>query len=148
MRAFNFRLQTKLNLCKNQEKAAKERLMVCLASLEKLRTEQNKIRQRIAAIENNIRCLNQENKYNQELLINNEYLHVINNKDKELTGHIIDATQLVEEARQELIERRKETSSLEKLRERKWDEYMHETNLEEQKNTDESALIGFLRKQE
>ena len=148
MKAFNFRLQIKLDLCRNQEKAAKEKLMACLDKLEQLKTEQIKIRSRIETIENDIRGFNQENKYDQKLLINKEYLHILNNKDKVIIEQINEAALLVEEARLELVEKRKETNSLEKLRERKWDEYLQEVKAEEQKNTDESARIGFLRKRE
>ena len=148
MKAFHFRLQTKLDLCRNQEKAAKEELMVCLANLEKLRTEQKIIRQRISNIEDNIRSLNQKKIFNQEIIISGDYLKVLNKNDKELTEQIIQATQLVDEARQHFIERRKETNALEKLRERKWEEYVYETNIEEQKSADESAGVSFWRKQE
>ena len=146
MKTFSFRLQTKLDLSRNQEQSAKEKLMTCIAELEKLTTEQKKIRRRITAIEENIRCLSQENKFDQKALINNEYLQVLNDKDKALAERILEANHLVDEARRILMEIRKETNGLEKLKGRKWDEYVHEANLEEQKNLDESAMNGFLRK--
>ena len=147
MRVFRFRLQTKLDLSRNQEKAAKEKLMTRLTRLEQLRNEQKRIRSRMEILENDIRGINREHKYDQKLLINKEYLHVLKGKDKVIIEHILEASKLADEARQELVEQRKETLGLEKLREKKWDEYLDEAQTEEQKDIDESAMVGFLRKQ-
>ncbi|MDR1615722.1 MAG: flagellar FliJ family protein [Syntrophomonadaceae bacterium] len=145
MKSFHFRLQTKLNLCKSQEQMAKEKLAVCVNELEKLKKEQAKILDRINALENTIRVFNQEHMLTQEVIMNKEYLPVLREKHQTLEDKIQKAALLVEEARRDLLEKKKASNMFEKLRDKKWREYSEAVKLEEQKKTDEVAMISYFR---
>jgi flagellar export protein FliJ len=56
------------------------------------------------------------------------------------------AEQEVERARGVLLERTKETKTLNKLHEKEWQIYLQEWNREEQKLVDEIAITGHFRK--
>ncbi|MDR1159624.1 MAG: hypothetical protein LBK69_03260 [Syntrophomonadaceae bacterium] len=145
MRSFHFRLQTKLNLCKSQEQMAKEKLAACINELERLKKEQVKVFDRINILENNIRVFNQERMLTQEVIINKEYLPILREKSQILEEKIQAAALIVEEARKDLLEKKKASDMFEKLRNKKWQEYSEAVKLEEQKKTDEVAMISYFR---
>ncbi len=145
MKSFQFRLQSKLDLCVNQEQMAKEMLQARMKELDNLVAEQNLLKQKITELEDTIRIINSENGLSQQLLIHKEYLPILNKKNKIMLEKVRLAALKVEEARQYLIEKKKETNVLEKLRDKKWEAYINDVHTEEQKNNDEAALISYFR---
>lgn len=137
---FKFRLQKVLDI-----KIKDEELM---------KMEFAKIQQKKIEIESNLKNLeNNYSKYSinkasddiksQKITIN--YLLALNNSIKELSEELDKSVNELEKARKQLIGKQIERKSLEKLREKKYDQYNKEENLKEQKINDELASISYLR---
>lgn len=140
MHKFVFRLQTKLNIAIRQEKLAKEQLALKLQERDKIIEEINANLARLSAYENAIRNL----PFKESLIIK-EYLPIIRAYIKELYVELDKAEERVETARIILQECKKETKTLTKLKENEWKQYLHELNLEEQKEIDEIAINNHFR---
>ncbi|NLB87948.1 MAG: FliJ family protein, partial [Syntrophomonadaceae bacterium] len=95
---------------------------------------------RLTSYENAIRNL----PFKETLLIK-EYLPIIRAYLKELYEELAIAEERVETARKILLECKKETKALNKLKENEWKRYLHELNLEEQKEIDEIAINNHFR---
>lgn len=140
MHKFVFRLQTKLDISNRQEQLAKEQLALKLKERDKIVEKINANLDRLAAYENAIRSL----PFKETLLIK-DYLPVIRAHIKELEVELAKAEERVETARKILQECKKETKTLTKLKENEWQQYLHEMNLEEQKEIDEIAINNHFR---
>lgn len=146
MRAFVFRLQTSLNVSLRWEQQAKEELQACLAEKNRLEEQLKQTRDKLQHIENYIRELSLDNCLSPDILIYREYLPVLHTRCRQLQDSIEQAEERVEQARTKLLEKRRETMSLERLRDKEWQDYLHELNLEEQKLIDEVAMTAYYRK--
>ncbi|HWP98584.1 MAG TPA: flagellar export protein FliJ [Syntrophomonadaceae bacterium] len=146
MKAFVFRLQTSLNVSLRWEQLAREGLQACLAEKERLEKELEQIQEKLGRMEDYIRELGICNSLAPDVLIYREYLPLLHNQIRNLQGSIVQAEEKVEEARALLLGRRRETQSLERLREKEWQDYLHELGLEEQKIIDEVATNAHYRK--
>ncbi len=146
MKAFAFRLQTSLNVSQRKEQVAREELMACLAEKERLEKQLELNQSKIRRLEEHIRTLLASQSFSQEVLMYREYLPVLHAESRQLQQKIVRAEEMVEKARLELVERKKETQTLERLREKEWQEYMHDLLIEEQKAIDEIAINTHYRK--
>lgn len=146
MKAFAFRLQTSLNVSQRREQVAREALQACLAEKERLEEQLRLNQNKIDRLEEHIRTLLASQALSQEALMFREYLPVLHAASRELERKIETAEELVEKARLELVDRKKDTQTLERLRDKEWQEYMHELLLEEQKAIDEIAINTHYRK--
>lgn len=146
MKAFVFRLQTSLNVSLRWEQLAREGLQACLAEKERLEKELIQVQEKLQRMEDYIRELGINNSLSPDILIYREYLPLLHNQVRSLQVSIEQAEEKVEEARSLLLERKRETQSLERLREKEWQDYLHELGLEEQKIIDEVATNAHYRK--
>lgn len=140
MHKFVFKLQRKLDISKRQEKIASEHLALRLQERNAIIDNINTQLARLNIFENSIRTL----PFKQTLVIK-DYLPVIRNHIKALHIELAKAEERVETARNILLECKKETKTLVKLRENEWKAYLQELNLEEQKEIDEIAINNHFR---
>lgn len=146
MKAFRFRLQTKLNISIRQEQVAREELQHCIMERNRIEEELNRTLDRLMNLEQSIRNFDLEKHTFQQLLILKEYVPVLKMLIKEIEQKLKLAEQRLEEVRNVLMDRIKETRTLEKLKEKEWEAYLHELNLEEQKIIDEIAINNHYKK--
>ncbi|MEN6390219.1 MAG: flagellar export protein FliJ [Syntrophomonas sp.] len=146
MKAFKFRLQTSLNVSLRREQVAREELQACMAEKERMEEQLVQLNNKLTRIEERVRELGLAQPMSQEALMHREYLPVLHKQVKQMQARLASAQERVENARMMLLERKKESQSLERLREKEWQEYLHELSLEEQKVIDEVAISTHYRK--
>jgi len=101
---------------------------------------------RFQSLEQSIREMNTGQGQFPRIMINRQYIPVLNQQIKISEEYLATAEEAVEEVRMELIERMRETRTLEKLKDKAWHKYLHEMLLEEQKHIDEVAGTAHHRK--
>lgn len=146
MRAFHFRLQTKLDICQRQEQVTREEMHRRIAIRNQVLQELELLENRFQSLEQSIREMNTGPGQFPRIMINRQYIPVLNQQIKISEENLTTAEEAVEEVRMELIERMRETRTLEKLKDKAWHRYLHEMLLEEQKHIDEVAGITHHRK--
>ena len=146
MRAFHFRLQTKLDICQRQEQVTREEMHRRVAIRNQVVQELELLENRFQSLEQSIRELNACHGQFPRIMINRQYIPVLNQQIKASEEHLATAEDAVEEIRLELMGRMRETRTLEKLKDKVWHRYLHEMLLEEQKHIDEVAGITHHRK--
>ena len=146
MKAFKFRLQTSLNVSLRREQVAREELQACMAEKERVEEQMAQLNDKLARLEARIRELGLDQPMSQETLMHREYLPLLHKQIRQMQIRLDRAEERVEDARAMLLERKKESQSLERLREKEWQEYLHELSLEEQKAIDEVAISTHYRK--
>lgn len=146
MKAFDFRLQTKLNISVRQEDIARENLQASLQVRNEIARHLDQLADRVQEIESTIREQNQDMAAFSILVARRQYLPVLHQRKTEVQSHLQEAETVVDSARSHLFERARETNTLEKLKQRQWQEYLKEAQQEEQKVIDELATSGHFRK--
>ena len=146
MRAFHFRLQTKLDICQRQEQVTREEMHRRIAIRNQVLQELELLENRFQSLEQSIREMNTGQGQFPRIMINRQYIPVLNQQIKISEENLTTAEEAVEEVRMELIERMRETRTLEKLKDKAWHKYLHEMLLEEQKHIDEVAGTAHHRK--
>ncbi|HZK43321.1 MAG TPA: flagellar export protein FliJ [Syntrophomonadaceae bacterium] len=140
MHKFVFKLQTKLNISVRQEQLAIEQLALKVQERNIIADDIVAKQIRLDFFENNIRKSSYEK---AKIFI--EYIPIIRKDIKDLEKRLAEAEDRVEIARNILLECKKETKTLNKLRENEWQRYLHEFSLEEQKAIDEMAINNHFR---
>lgn len=140
MRKFVFKLQTKLDIAKRQEELAIEHLALRIQDRNTIIDNINANMARLNKFEDSIRNLPFK-----ETIVIKDYLPVIRNNIQDLEIELLKAEERVETARNILVECKKETKTLTKLRENDWQRYLYELNLEEQREIDEIAINNHFR---
>jgi len=146
MRAFHFRLQTKLDICQRQEQVTREEMHRRIAIRNQFLQELELLGNRFQSLEQSIREMSTGQGQFPRIMINRQYIPVLNQQIKISEENLTTAEEAVEEVRMELIERMRETRTLEKLKDKAWHKYLHEMLLEEQKQIDEVAGTAHHRK--
>ncbi|MDD2509678.1 MAG: flagellar FliJ family protein [Syntrophomonas sp.] len=146
MKAFYFRLHTKLEICIRQEQIAREEMQRCLRERDILLEELQRRMQKLMAMEEEIRQESFKVQEFQALLVKREFIPVLGMQIEQAEQNLSQAEARVEESRVLLLERKRETGTLEKLKERAWQEYLFELQQEEQKIIDEIAINNHFRR--
>lgn len=146
MKAFNFRLQTKLEITQLQEKQAREELQTALYRRDQIAARLQGLAQRLLELEEGMRKLGSVPCSPQQLMVYHNYFPVFRSWIKETELELREMENQVERCRIVLLERKRETRTLERLREREWQRYIREMNLAEQKVIDELATSAHYRK--
>jgi len=146
MKAFDFRLQTKLDISLLQKDIARENLQASLQARDEIAQELNQLAERVQAIESSIRESSHSPSSFPFLLTRRQYLPVLHTRKNEVQTHLHEAETVVDTMRVKLLEQARETSALEKIKERRFQEYQKEAQQEEQKIIDELAMSGHFRK--
>ena len=146
MKAFHFRLQTKLDICQRQEQVIREEMQKKILIRNQALQELEVLEIRLQSVEESIRELNTCSGQFPRIIINRQYIPVLKQEIKVSEENLVRAEKEVEKARLELMERMRETRTLEKLKDKAWHRYLHELLLEEQKQIDEIAGTVHHRK--
>jgi flagellar export protein FliJ len=136
--AFKFRLEKVLSLRRDAVDAARIALVSAAVALTKAQK----------ALEDNITEIKQRN---EDLIKNNynmaqDHLRVIkalHDQQKTLKKNVLNAEFNLEKAKKTLIDAQMKLEALEKLREKREEEYNIEANLLEQKQTNERVTLKF-----
>ncbi len=118
----------------------------CLRERDLLLEELQYREQRLVAVEEEIRQDSCKAQGFQAQLLKREFVPVLLMQIEQAEQNLSQAEARVEEARVLLLERKRETSTLEKLKERAWQEYLLELQQEEQKIIDEIAINNHFRR--
>ncbi len=140
MRKFRFRLQTKLDIAVSQEKVAIEQLASKMLARDTISDELNNSLHRLKVLQKSVKNLS----FQHALVVKN-YLPVLRTHIEELELALFKAEEQVEIARNIVIECKRESKTLAKLREKEWSNYLHELKAREQKVIDEVAINNFFR---
>ena len=146
MKAFNFRLQTKLDISVLQEQTARERMQASISTRNNVAEALDNTVSRMNQMEQSVRDLSAKKSSFQELLLTRQYLPVLREEKEQIKGKLVTAEKKVEEMRKILLGKKRETNTLEKLRQKSWDSYLHEVLAGEQKDIDEIAISTYYRK--
>jgi flagellar FliJ protein len=146
MKAFHFRLQTKLDICQRQEQVTREEIQRKIYIRNQIMQELETLKLRLHSLEESIRKLNTCQGQFSRIIINRQYIPVLQQQIEATADNLVLAEKEVEKVRLELMERMRETRTLEKLKDKAWHRYLHELLLEEQKHIDEIAGTAHYRK--
>lgn len=146
MKAFRFRLETSLNIAERQEQMAREELLARMAKRDAILEQLNLAWGQLHSLEQNIRDSMSARIPLENILIIKDYIPVVREMIANLGADLRQAEQELEEARSQLLEKVKETRTLQKLKQKEWRLYLLEWNREEQKLIDEIAITGHFRK--
>jgi flagellar FliJ protein len=138
MAKFKFQLQTLLNIRNQQEENLKNELGKAVQRLEKEKAELHRLN---FSKDRLIMEFNEKSRKTtvERLKEYNAYISVLSEKIKYQKENVNSASKNVDKVREELIKAVKDRKILDKLKEKKYDEYLIEENREELKSTDETA---------
>lgn len=140
MKKFVFRLQTNLDIAEGQEKLAIEQLALKISERDIINEHLNLKIDKLKGLEDSVKY-----KSFKHTLLVNDYLPVLRANIQEINFELKKAEEKVEIARNILIECKKSTKTLTKLKEKEWKAYLNEINIEEQKEIDEIAINKHFR---
>lgn len=141
MKAFVYRFERKLGLVRQEEQAIRHELQVVTAERDRILEELNQLKNRIDCLEESIRNY-QGNSLIPEVGLCVEYLPIVKKHFLKVVDNLQEAEKMVDLTRQQVVEKKRETKTFEKLREHDWQEYRYEMNREEQKIIDELAMAS------
>lgn len=144
MKPFVYRFERKLGLVRQEEQAIRQELQIVMAERDRIAEELERIKNRIDRLQEAIR-LHQGNLLLPEAGLCHEYLPVLKDYFLKLVDDLQEAEEKVENTRNKVIEKKRETKTFEKLRENDWQVYLYEVNREEQKVIDELAVTSGFR---
>jgi flagellar FliJ protein len=136
MAKFIFKLQSVLNLKKQNEDSKKNELG---KAIQRLEAEKQKLAALEDTLENIVKEFNEKTKKAtvHELIEYNEYLSLLNSRIKVQKENVNNAALNVDKVREELIFAVKERKILDKLKEKQHEEFLTEQKKLEQKTNDE-----------
>ncbi|MDD3853197.1 MAG: flagellar export protein FliJ [Syntrophomonadaceae bacterium] len=143
MKKFSFRLEKNLNLARQIENEARIEHQSFLRERDRLAEQLAILNQRLQLLMHSIRNLEGDV---QEIILYKDYISVTRTAIQEKEQELDHAEILLEKSRLNLVEKSRETKTLDKLKEREWDEYILENNRQEQKIIDEVAVNSYFRK--
>ena len=144
MKPFVYRFERKLGLVRQEEQAVRLELQQAMAERDRIVEELERLKNRIACIEDAIR-LHWGNILVPEVGLQKAYLPILKERFHILTDDLQAAEEKVEFIRRKVVAKKRETMTFEKLREHDWQEYMYDLNREEQKIIDELAITARSR---
>lgn len=136
MAQFNFRLQSVLNVKTQQEENLKNEMG---KAIQKLEAEKCELAGLERASDDHIAEFNEKAKKStvHKLIEFNEYLSLLTSKIKLQKENVNHAALNVDKVREELVKAVKDRKILDKLKEKKQEEFLQEQNRLEQKTNDE-----------
>ncbi len=145
MRAFEFRLQTKLDLTCRQEELAKEEVFLKQQVFNKEWELLNQLIEQREDLNNSLRNQSGQSLRIVELIIFKDFQKLLRELLNKQEARVNEAEKALDKARAALLEKVKERKTLEKLREKEFQEYRQEFVRIEQSLIDEVALGRFWR---
>lgn len=145
MKAFEFRLQTKLDLTNRQEDMAKEEARKKQADYDSEFDLLNSMLDMMAQLYDRLRKKRGHSLRVDEVIVLNNFMKVLKTNIENQELAVKRAEIALERARQELLEIMKERKTLEKLKENEYKEYLQEMLRLEQVVLDEVAITRYSR---
>ncbi len=148
MKKFQFKLES---VIKNYKFKEEEKKIKLAEKEQEYNLEKKKMLELEQDLSRTLKRMEKEKKKFPDMEIINLYEKYSEAVKKRINGKKFLLNQLqkkLDEIRKELLEIIKNKKIIEKLKEKKWQEYMFEFNVMEQKNLDEIAQIQFNRKEE
>lgn len=145
MRAFQFRLQTKLDVSTIEQGIAREQLHHSILTRDEVADRLDLLTSQLLTVEKTIRNWDEIGGSFQTMVSCREFLPVLNQKKARVNQELDLADEKVEKDRDIVARKLKETSILEKLKDRDWSSYQRASQMEEQKLIDEVANSQFYR---
>jgi flagellar FliJ protein len=146
MKAFEFRLQTKLDVSVREEQLAKEEMHLQIKRRDVVAEQLNNTLREIDNVEAMIKKLIKESFTMEKYMLLKDYIPVLKELQAKQEQELITAEESVEQARAVLMEKSRETKVLNKLKNKEWNLYLQELYREEQKIIDEIAITSHYRK--
>jgi len=134
-----------LTIATRQEQLAREELQRASFVRDQIADQLAEMMDRLSGLQTSVRVMVQTAEPFERILIIKEYIPVVTTSIQELEIRLLQAEEVVEQCRAELLEKKKETRTMERLKEKAWQRYLHELQLEEQKLIDELANNGHYR---
>ena len=137
---FNFKLQKLLDIRLQQEETSK-------VSFQKAQRDSFLAEEHLYTLQENYNKYNLED-YEETIIhkkIKRNYLSALSKYIEEAEIEIEVKEKVLEECREDLMDRQIERKTIELLKEKKYDEYLFEENQKEQKMNDEFALYGYIK---
>lgn len=147
MKPFVFRLQTKLDISRREEEIARAKLQNKMAERDGIEAELNLLKTNLEKVEDMARDIARQNSKVYLISISREYIPILKKKVTQCQERLKNIEADLEKLRHDLMQKKREVKTLEKLKEKEWLEYIHELNLEEQKFIDEMAGNTYFRRQ-
>lgn len=145
MKAFEFRLQTKLEITERQEDIAKAELFEKQMIYDEALAQLNELLDNMEDINNTLRGKTGHSLHIDEIIVLKEYQLVLKDRIIEQELVVAEAETVMELARLALLEIVKERKALTRLREREYKDYMLEFMRVEQGEIDEVATTRYWR---
>ena len=147
MKKFKFRLETVLDLTERQKMEASELYAFHLNRQRQAEAELKLLEDKEAEIEAALIEMTYEPQFPLDKhTLYTSYLPVLKKKQEQKQQEIEERKQETELARQILVQISRELKTLEKLKEKDYEEYMSEYLRQEQKQLDDSAGVAYYRK--
>ena len=138
---FNFRLQKLLDIRIQQEENSR-------VSFQNAQMDSFLAEERLCSLQENYNKYNNED-YEETVVhkkIKRNYLYALTKYIEEAEIEAEEKEKNLEKCREELKDRQIERKTIEKLKEKKYDEFIFEENQREQKINDEFALYGYIKR--
>lgn len=145
VKRFEYRLQTKLDLTVKQEEAARMELARCQREYRLQAAQLNRLYQKQSSVYERMRGSQRQVVELSQVVLLKNYLQVIKDNIRQQAEKVARAQVEVDRAHEELLGVMVERKTLQKLREKKWHEYIQEFNRQEQKAIDEVAMTTYWR---
>lgn len=147
MKAFEFRLQTKLDITSRQEDMAKEEVRKRQADYDRELEVLTTMLNMLAELHDRLRAKKGQSLRVDEVIVLTNFTKVLKNDIENQALAVRQAEMALERARQELLEIMKERKTLEKLKENEYQEYLQEMLRLEQGVLDELAITRHVRRE-
>ena len=146
---FHFRLQTLLRLRSAERDQRRADLAKAIRAEEMLRGELRSLaEQQAQAVEHGRKLKSPGSADIDSLLQAHRYAVILAAQERQLAAQLAQVEQETERRRQVLVEADRQVRVLEKLRERQAAAYRKEVERREVKQFDETAILGYARRQE
>ncbi|RMH56217.1 MAG: flagellar export protein FliJ [Candidatus Hydrogenedentota bacterium] len=148
MARFRFRLERVLSVRRHEEDREKLRFAVAVRNLEEARKNLRATREELRRAVEKGAAVAAARPTIEDLVRDYEYRAALLRREERETKAVEEAQERYEEARRYLIEARKKRRLLERLRERRFEEWREEEIRREQEELDEMGVAGFRRLRE
>lgn len=147
MRKFKFKLQTPLKVRQLIEQTNKQKLSQAIALKKREEQDLNKLQEADLMVRAQLDSHLADFINSADLTFFHEYLTDLGFRIKRQREKVQEAEKLYELARLAFIASRKERKVLERVKEKKFELYLIDANREEQKISDEMAILNACRKE-
>jgi flagellar FliJ protein len=144
MKKFNFKLETPLKVKKITEKIRKQKLAEAILLKLKEEDRLNNLLQTDSKIKGELESSLSDSVKVMDLTLFNTYIDDLNSSIQSQKNTVDNAVAAYNHSRVSFIEIKKERQVFEKIKEKRFRDYLKQVNSEEQKNSDETAATRHI----